>query len=327
MNSRIKLHDLRPAALKRGEIGSPENCVLITVSGFEERARFFSERWLRELFPSPVKWMVIGFKEHPSELSRIANDAFYRGRGIEPYLLSSANYAGLKAYITSFLPNRGGKTRPPLSIHIDYSCMPRSWYCRLVAFLEYVLCDGDKVFFWYSTGEYPKSEYPTAGVSDFSVYSGSPRLNSRFRAHLFGLGFDRVRASAIYSVIDPQYLVCYYADPSAKPEYVERVEQDNEQILKDAQLIANVPLGDFCATFSRLCALSNEFLERGDVIFVPDGPKPLVLASSLVPEYLGKLGVVCFHVARRKSAWQPVEVTPTGDIVGFSFSIAKCDEE
>jgi hypothetical protein len=318
MNQRLKLQGLRSVTLQAENLMTQANCIWVTVSGYEERSRFFAETWLGKSFPKPSRWAAIGFKEHSSILSRPENDAFYRRFGQEPHLLSTSEYNDLENYLRPFL-DRTEQENHPLTVHVDYSCMPRNWYCNLVSFFDDALLPGDRVYFWYSAGEYPQSDYPTAGVSDFTVYSGTSRLNSRFRAHFFGLGFDRVRASAIYSVIDPQYLVCYYADPGVKPEYVAKVQRDNEQILKDAQLIANVPVNDFSATFDRLCALSNEFLESGDVIIVPDGPKPLVLASSLVPRFLGKAGVICFHVARRKTAWEPVQVKALGEVFGFSF--------
>lgn len=323
MNDRLILRNLRTVAFSRDLLGNLGTSLLVTVSGYEKRARFFSEACLANGLDSRGKWAVIGFKEHSSALSRPSNDQFYTKNGKKPHVIATSDYPGVEAYIEASLANRDSNPTRPISVHIDYSCMPRNWYCNLVSFLDRILFDGDEVYFWYSAGEYPESDYPTAGVSDFSVYSGQARLNSRFRVHFFGLGFDRIRASAIYSVIDPQYLVCYYADPGVKPEYVMKVQQDNEQVIKDSQLVANVPVNDFCAAFSRLCALSNEFLEFGDVIFVPDGPKPLVLASSLVPEYLGKPGVICFHVTRRKNTREPIEVKAIGDILGFSFEVSK----
>lgn len=322
MNSQIQLKHLKTATFSEEIRKNDSTNILISVSGYEQRSRFLLESWVEKSKNHPVL-IVLGFNENKSALSREANDAFYKSLGCPPHLCSINDINALRDHLGLVIKAHSKDQSKPIHVHVDYSCMPRSWYCDLVKFLENLLRDGDEVSFWYSEGLYPESDYPTAGVSDFTIYSGRSRLNTRFRVHFFGLGFDRVRASAIYSVIDPQYLVCYYADPGVKKEYVMKVRQDNEQILKDAQLIANVPVNDFVAAFSRLCALCNEFLDVADVIFVPDGPKPLVLASSLIPDYLGKPGVLCFHVARRKSSGEPVEVKPIGDISGFSFKIAK----
>jgi hypothetical protein len=67
--------------------------------------------------------------------------------------------------------------------------------------------------------------------------------------------------------------------------------------------------------------MTREFSALGDVILVPDGPKPLVLAASLVPEFLCKPGIVSFHVRRRKTEHlSTVDVSAAGDIYGFSVN-------
>ena len=51
---------------------------------------------------------------------------------------------------------------------------------------------------------------------------------------------------------------------------------------------------------------------------MPDGPKPLVFAMSMVPLLLEKLGVTCLHVSRNKEYYNAINVDPTDKIYGFS---------
>src|SRR6266542_6622553 len=148
MNQRLKLHGLRSVALKPEELSNQSNCTLVTVSGYEERSRFFAQTLLGKSVPKSTAWAVIGFKEHPNALSRPENDTFYSQLGKMPHLLSTAEYESLEHYLTPFF-SRDPNQVEAMTVHVDYSCMPRNWYCNLVGFFDRVLFPGDEVFFWY----------------------------------------------------------------------------------------------------------------------------------------------------------------------------------
>jgi hypothetical protein len=174
---------------------------------------------------------------------------------------------------------------------------------------------------WYAGGIYDGAEFPTAGVSDISLFCGQPTITPRVRTHIFGLGFDRIRASAIFRVLDPQKLVCFYGDPGIRHDYVERVREDNRDLLAAAQFDFVAPIGNFPEAFSRVADVVRDFSRLGDVILVPDGPKPLVLASSLVPEFFGRRGIVSLHVKRRKDQLsEGLNIEASGSIYGFSIA-------
>lgn len=71
--------------------------------------------------------------------------------------------------------------------------------------------------------------------------------------------------------------------------------------------------------FSKLCEIAIEYSGDKSVIFVPDGPKPLIFAMSLVPLYLDKEGISCIHIYRNVQIKEYVDVTPTDEILGFSL--------
>jgi hypothetical protein len=296
--------------------------LFIVTSGYEARNTRWIERTLdAPALPGKASCMVVGFKDFPAALSRPRNDEFYRKRGLDLYVESSeqkeAFLERINAAVVTLLAESAGE---PVEVHVDYSCMPRLWYCGLPLLLEKVLRRQDKVYFWYTPGLYPETEYPTAGVEDFHVFSGRPSLGAAYRTHIFGLGFDSTRSQAIWSIIDPQKLVCFYADPASKPEYVDRVKKDNRIVLSAANYTFTVPIHDFVLAYSKIAAVASDFRDFGDVILVPDGPKPLILAASLVPLRLGRKGITCFHVKRRKEEdFKPVDVEPLSDPVGFHF--------
>jgi len=211
-----------------------------------------------------------------------------------------------------------------VEIHIDYSCMPRRWYSNIINVMAPLFRDNDVCYLWYTPGKYPEREYPTAGIEDFQVFSGKPSLNAKFRTHVFGLGFDNVRSRAIWSVIDPENLICVIATPIINIDYEKIVRECNKYIIRSANHVINIPIDDFTITYSKLSEIVHNFSRLGDVILVPDGPKPLILAASLIPFFVKSEGVVCFHVTRRHSKdFKPIDVSSLGDPVGFSFSFRK----
>jgi len=136
-----------------------------------------------------------------------------------------------------------------------------------------------------------------------------------------GLGLDRIRSQAIWSVLDPQFLVCFYGKPTGGHDYSGQMAKTHADILREAAYHTPLPFDDFTFSFSKICALALDFHSQGDVIVVSDGPKPLSLASSLAPLFLQETGIVCFHVGRRRtSEFTPIDVRPTGAIYGFRFS-------
>ncbi|MGV8080006.1 MAG: hypothetical protein AB2L22_08115 [Syntrophales bacterium] len=276
--------------------------------------------------PTSVRnvYLILGFDDYRQTLKRPDNDKFFMEKGLSVRIPQDEGKNPLevvKEFVAARISDSG---ETPVEVHVDYSSMPRSWYCNLPFLLSTEVRAQDKLFFWYTPGQYPKTEYPTAGVDDFKVFSGRPSLNPEKRYHFLGLGFDKIRSHAICSVLDPANLVCFYASPGTRSDYVERVKNDNKDILSNSDHSFTVDMSDFAYAYSRIAGVVREFHQLGDVILVPDGPKPLILASSLVPMVLGQQGIVCFHVSRRRNPQsEPVNVDSVAPAFGFSFSVRR----
>ena len=77
--------------------------------------------------------------------------------------------------------------------------------------------------------------------------------------------------------------------------------EDNKDILRSSYYKFTVPLNDFVYAYSKIADVARELRRLGDVIIVPEGPKPQILASSIVPRALGLDGITCFHVTRPRN--------------------------
>ena len=206
-------------------------------------------------------------------------------------------------------------------LHIDYSSMPRSWYCTLPFFLQHTLREKDRIFFWYVAGKYP-DDYENifdAGIESFKPY-GFPSLKAEKRQHILALSYDKVRTQAILSILDPdEFIVCNAYDPHHQ-EVSNNVKMLNSNIVAQAGMMISLDISNFEFMIAKLCEVALEFLSEGDIIFVPDGPKPLIFAMSLVPSYLGKKGVSYLQVSRNEFVYTPVDVEPTETVFGVKFS-------
>jgi|GEM_PF-1095039 len=304
--------------------------LVIAVSGYEERSSYWSKRVMRDLKPSDTtQWLVAGFTDRKEDGSRPENDRFYLDAGLNILEFPSDEESGICETVSVTLAGMLRRApRSDIEVHIDYSSMPRSWYCSLFRKCHTLLRQRDTLFMWYVGGIYDGAEFPTAGVSDISLFCGQPTINPRVRTHIFGLGFDRIRASAIFRVLDPQKLVCFYGDPGVRHDYVDRVRSDNRDLLAAAQFDFAASIGNFPEAFSKIADVVRDFSRLGDVILVPDGPKPLVLASSLAPEFFGRRGIVSLHVKRRKDHLSHGQnIQASGSIYGFSIAGVESNQD
>ena len=211
---------------------------------------------------------------------------------------------------------------PKIQIHIDYSSMPRTWYYNLPVLLNEYLRLEDKVYFWYTVGKYPNDygAYPSAGISSYSII-GNPTLRADVkRTHVIGLSYDKIRTQGIISILDPEsFVVCNAYDPYHKA-ISENVKKLNEHIISQACMGISLRIDNFSLMISKMCEVANEFLKLGDVVFVPDGPKPLVFAISLIPAILPKIGISCIHISRNEQYFEPIDVYSAEVVYGFSVN-------
>lgn len=317
----IELFRLKTAVL-RDISESPRGCLAICASGYESRASWWWAKARKTLGLDGTNTLAVGFADFRHSLARPVNDKIYEAAGCKLHLVDSADYSGFEKLVREAISHARARLRGrPLDIHVDYSCMPRGWYCRVPSLLLAHLAEGDSVCMWYSPGHYPSTDYPSAGVEDFHAFSGVASNNSTRRTHFMGLGFDWTRSSAIRSVVDPALVVCYFASlRGALQKNYDRCMRDNAALLDSAELRMGLPLDDFTTSLSTLTDLVRQYRRWGDVIIIPDGPKPLILAGSLVPLLLeDEVGTVCLHVGHRSEGFEPVDVRPRGRMWGFRF--------
>lgn len=298
-----------------------ENDLYIFTLGHEHRSCFLYDE-LKKKYPNATLLVFAShdYTKYP-DIARIIEEIKRKGNTI--HLESYNNSNDVHEKIIEFV-SRHIAVRETVTVHIDYSSMPRSWYCKLPMLLHKIIRNTDKVFFWYSEGDYPSTheEYPSSGIDSFSFFSGKPSLQvEKSRVHVVALGYDIIRTQAILSITDPSYLVSCYAYSPAREGFLENLKEINDPILTRSAISLGMDIEDFDFMVSKLCDTVNELLPIGNVILIPDGPKPLIFALSLVPDLIGKPGITCLHISRNNDCFESVNVTATGKVYGFLLQV------
>lgn len=220
-------------------------------------------------------------------------------------------------------------------IHIDYSSMPRGWYCKLPELLCSVLSNNCRVFFWYTEGEYASfdNEYPTAGINSYVLYSGKPSLIDRKCTHFIGVGYDSIRTNGIISLLNPESVITCAANNPDRQDVLQRVENVNKEIMNESYMNLSLDITDIRFMIAKLKGIVNEIftIAQSDVILIPDGPKPLIFVMSMIPWMIEETGICCLHIVRNDNIFMPQNITARGKdtsepfteedhIIGFSVS-------
>lgn len=204
-------------------------------------------------------------------------------------------------------------------LHIDYSSMPQDWYCSLLMCLEKIITVECTTFFWYTEGEYTdiSDEYPSAGIESFDLVSGSASLDDEGRTHVIAMGYDKFRTQAIISVLDPNRFILCAAYDSNEQVVLDNIRTINARIIPQASLCTYLPINNFEFMLAKLREIAQENYKDGGVVFVPDGPKPLILAMSIVPDFFCEPGVTCLQIKHNKRIYKPHNVHASQRILGF----------
>lgn len=295
-----------------------ENDKLVCTLGYERRSSFILDKLIKKLKPQNVLVLCfVDLMNLPSIKAKV--EALESIKVVVKYV-NYRDYKLVYEAIKSFLlRNESSENK----VFIDYSSMPRTWYSELPIKLDPYIKGIEYV---YVVGRYTRNEtnFPCAGIDSFAM-TGIPSLRNNGRLHVIGIGYDAIRTTGIVQRLDPDmYSICC-ARRSDDDQMEKRVKKANKSIIDQALFTTTVMMDDFPFMVAKLCEIAYEYVDFGDVVYVTDGPKPLIMAMSLVPTIVNKTGIVCVHFFRNQINYKFVDVYPTNRYISFSVEEIETD--
>lgn len=282
--------------------------LIVLASGFEAR----STNLLLQIPESVLdRVLVLGFAGDRNTLSRPQNDRIFGERGLSPEVCDSQ--LAYEALLRERLLHASHRRAKPTRILIDYSVMTRSWYGMILTWLRYGARDDTvEADFVYSHGQYLSQFEPlhiesVAAIPGFEGYCAG----SRSTAAVFGLGYDKYAVLALYELIEPDSVVCFLAQESRDDDRTKRAIQENSEIIRLSRRDPlRVPLSNVSEIYRLLYEAMTSIPTDCEIVAVPMGPKPHVLATLLIAQAIPR--VTCLHASGYRH--HPVEVHATGEV-------------
>lgn len=287
----------------------------VFASGYEARCTHIA----RKLNKTKIKQSLIwGFDLINKGTQRLKNDKYF---SIEWSRYQNEINANDDGPIYEELREALKKKSDKLRLVVDYSSMSRLWYNAILNWA--ILTDISNIIeidFLYSLGKH-EGELPFYTIEDILPLPGCEGGALRFgeAIAIFGLGKYGVMAQSVFENLEPDRIFTYIASPGAYAKYAEEVMRNNQFIIEHSSGLLELPLKRVQLTLRYLTDFVSPFLKRDEIILIPMGPKPHVLAAMLLS--LRYKEIACLRVSAKRKRAEKVE--PTGGIIGTKVIINK----
>jgi hypothetical protein len=201
--------------------------------------------------------------------------------------------------------------------------MSKFWYGGIFSFLKSQNRESDiNVTFAYSVGEHQDRgldddpDVSNVVIQDIVYLPGFEGASLRLETMaIFGLGFDWAPPIAVFERIEPDSVFAFTADPGAFPDYNQIALKSNEQFIGDhvRQKLFAFPLRSVDITFRRVGEIFLPMLDKSNIILIPLGPKPHVLACLLLASKFQAVALLHAIVQRKRP--ERVRVSDPTDVV------------
>lgn len=256
--------------------------------------------------------IVLGFQNQQQDPVRQQSDAYFLKHWVDELQVVAYNN---DAPLYKYLRETGSCKSSSVRILVDYSCMSRIWYAAVLNWARHTPVPSNIVVdFLYAVGEHKNNISPVVIRDILSIpgCEGNPIPFSK-SIGVFGLGFDNFATLCVLDRLEPDVVYTYLANPAAFDDYPERARKLNEIIREEYSSVnLELPLWSVERTYVSLTELISPHRSEGDIVLVPMGPKPHVLAAILLSMRFA--GITCLDVSGSRPT--PERVGTTERMVG-----------
>ncbi|MDA3823078.1 MAG: hypothetical protein PF450_10790 [Bacteroidales bacterium] len=251
------------------EISDFKADLFIAGCGYESRSICIPQR----ISNISCRKIALCFTEHSKDLSRPANENYYKENNYE-LVFSSGEIAPDYDQIFRSLD------KLDLKVMIDISVMTRTWYHSILKYLNdlngykkvmlrVVYCPA-----LYSEPDNVKSKISMKRYSMLDDLRTSSKSN-KSTALILGMGNEKKVSQWVFNNIGPDKTYLLYADPALQQEYVESLFVNNHSLIETVSIknLKGYPLDNTKEMYSLLVNLILPLRSDYDVVIVPQGPK------------------------------------------------------
>lgn len=264
--------------------------------GYEERCTAIPRELKKENICIPI---VIGFSEDASGEQRTINEKYFKDHwSLDVEISSSDDEQKVYDILNSVLDLKIDSIR----ILVDYSSMSRLWFAGVLNWAKYVKGPNNiYIDMLYAPGLHKEKVSPMVINKILSIPGCEGSATALFKTiAIFGLGFDSHAVLCILDRLEPDFYYTYLAAPTIFDDYPKFVYKVNSELISGAKQTLELPLFSVEQTFVSLAEIVSIHKNEADIVFVPMGPKPHVLASILLSMKFGE--VTCLRVSTLNSS-------------------------
>ena len=173
-------------------------------------------------------------------------------------------------------------------ILVDYSAMSRAWYASILYWFRQKASKACQpiLYFLYAIGKYSRDiAEKEVVIKKIEVVPGCEGGNYRHdkTIAIFGLGFYGYMSLCACEQIEPDELYTISTKEDPVDGFSIKDCMGNKELIERANINFSFPVSSVVQAYKCLSEIANTHMAKGDeVILVPMGPKPQVLASILV---------------------------------------------
>lgn len=252
--------------------------LFIAASGYETRATSIPKKFQH----LKCKKIAFGFKEHSRDLSRPANDKYFKEHNFSLIIQKSHATPDFTKIFEAFDLER-------IHVLIDISVMTKDWYHGLLKYLHKFL---DFKHFHlrivycpalYNEPGRLKKKITIQKFTFLDEFLDRPKEKKK-TAMILGLGSEKGISNKVFEQIQPDLSYLMYADPAVEKRYVEDVLVSNHEMINKTPIryLKGYPLTDTEKIFRILLDIILPLRQAYHIIIVPRGPKIFSLLSMVL---------------------------------------------
>ncbi len=283
-----------------GVIGQKYNLAFFA-SGYEDRSLNFVNKFTADQFE---RAFIIKYEGHHEEKF---HDILYNQFSFINTCTSDESiiYSILNEYVAN-------KRLEKLKILVEYSSMSRVWYTAIINWARFAPINDVELSFVYCIGEYKDDFTPLLINNIYTLmgYEGSSKHSKTLA--IFGLGFDKMAALCVIDRLEPDLVISFVAS-TEHHDYQKKAADINDEFTKTygQNELMYFPITSVTNTYRLMSELVTAYVDEFNVVFIPMGPKPHILASILLSSKYPEITQIYVQGARNPAP----NVIPTDNFV------------